>query len=363
MKIKMRYIYGIILLVLLMSLAACSNSEAPIDDVEMGTPEGVILAYIQGFSNEDYTQIESMLGEYASVGDIYFTQSQQPPKSISEMIKSQHEFIIHFYGADAWMNVEYEIEDITLGNNDSTEIASDSDTETDSNMDMENEIKEYRVNLVFQDMPKHLMGYENIHIVLSNESGAWVITEGLSWDKNLYGGGPAPEYFKGSEAMYRGVSGDNQPEDIKNQLGVPIHEEENIAGGDDPSYILDYEDASYYFVSHIDEDGSLVRYYLESIIVKSGNHNLPREIKLGDTFYDTMEKFPREKDWLSDPYNCFYGINTLDGFGGACFSYEDEDGTSHDSIVLVPTEYTPYLKLEFTNGILETAMLVYIQMQ
>lgn len=368
MKIKKTYILGILLLVLIMSLAACGDKDV-VDDGEMGTPEGVIIAYLNGFSEEDFTQIESMLEEEAIVGDVYYTQTQQPPKNTLAMIESQHEFITHFYGNEAWTSVEYQLEEIATGDDGAME--NDSMTNPDSEVGNEaasdidpktGAIKEYRVNFIFNETPRHLMGFENIHILLSNESGAWLIKEGLSWDKNLYGGGPAPEYFKGSEAMYRGVNGDLQPDDVIGMLGQPVAQDQSDEEGF-LSYYLEYNDASYYFAGVLDEDEEFDRYYLESIMINSGNYSLPRNIKLGDTFFNTMEKFPRDKDWLEDLYNCFYGINTLEGFGGACFTYDDEDANTYDSIILVPTEYVPYLKLEFTNKILQSAMIVFVHMQ
>lgn len=366
MKIRMRYIYGIVLLLLLGVFVGCASKDVK-DEGAMGTPEGVVLAYLNGFAEEDFSQIESMLIESDDVGDVYFTQSQQPPKDTLEMIESQHEFITHFYGDDAWSNVEYELEEIMLGSENLTDPDSDVGNNSqdlvadDSDSDVDN-IKEYRVDFVFKNMPRHLMGFENINILLSNESGAWVIKEGLSWDKNLYGGGPAPEYFKGSEATYRGINKDMEPEDVIRMLGQPMAQGESDEDGY-LSYFLDYSDASYYFSAGIEEYDELDRYYIGSIIIKTGNYSLPRDIKLGDTFYNTMDKFPRDKDWLTDPNNCFYGTNTLDGFGGACFSHEDEDGNTHDSLVFVPMDYVPYMKLEFTNNILKTGMIVFMQMQ
>ena len=370
MKIKKTYIYGIVLLVLIMSLAACGDKDV-VDEGEMGTPEGVVLAYLSGFSEGDFTQVESMLEESLAVGDVYYTQTQQPPKNTLAMIESQHEFITHFYGNEAWTNVEYQLEEISTGDdgametdsmtNPDSEVGNDSDSDKDVDVET-GAIKEYRVNFIFNETPRHLMGFENIHIMLSNESGAWLIKEGLSWDKNIYGGGPAPEYFKGSEAIYRGVNGDLKPEEVIEMLGQPLAQDQSDEDGY-LSYFLEYSDASYYFAGVMGEDEEFDRYYLESIMINSGNYSLPRNIKLGDTFFNTMEKFPRDKDWLEDLNNCFYGINTLDGFGGACFSHEDDEGNIYDSIVLVPTEYVPYLKLEFTNNILKSGMIVFVHMQ
>ena len=364
MKIKKLLAYGIILSLLLMPLGGCSGKGSPVDDEEIGTPEGVVLAYLNWFSEKNFEKIESMVFNDNAVGNVYFVPPTQPPKNPLEMIQSQYDFITHFYGDDAWENVTYELEEIVLANDGDVDIEPTKEVKADAKDETKTdvEIKEYRVNFIFQNMPLHLLGYENIHITLSNEPGAWVIKEGLSWDRNLYGGGPAPAYYKGAEAVYRGVNADTQPVDIKNQLGEPLSEQENDGDEDMPSYSLIYKDASYYFAKHIDLDGNLVRYYLESIMVTSGNYNLPRSIKLGDTFYSVMNKFPREKDWLIDPYECFYGINTLEGFGGACFSSIGEAGVSTTSVVLVPSEYTPYFKMEFTKDILESAMIVFIQM-
>lgn len=349
MKIKKIFIYGIILL-LLITFSGCSAKESPIDETTAGTAEGVAIAYLSGFSNRDFDQIESMLESSSSIGDVYYNQTGQPPKSSSEMIKSQYEFITHFYGEDAWENVEYKLKEISL------ETANNSDSESD------NAIKEYRADLLFNDMAHHLLGYENIHIIISNESGAWMIKEGLSWDKNLYGENPAPEYFKGSEASYRGINGDSSSDDLGIILGAPVNLEEEETEGY-VSYVFEYEDASYYFYGSLLGNDKPGKYYLEYIAINSGDYSLPRDIKLGDSFYSVMEKFPRDKDWLIDPNNCFYGISTLDGFGGACFSYEDENMTHFDTLVLVPTEYVPYFKMEFTDGILKSAMLVYIHTQ
>lgn len=359
MKIKKMFIYGMVLLLVLISLAGCSG-KAPDEEVEMGTPEGVVIAYLQWFSEEDFDEVEGMLEMADSVGDVYFVQSQQPPKTKADMVKSQHEFITHFYGDNAWIDVSYELEPLTMEDIDTVDIL---DTvEPDSEAVTSGGATEYRADFVFNKTPHHLMGYENIHIILSNESGAWMVKEGLSWDKNLYGGKAAPEYFKGSEAFYRGVNVNTQPEDIINQFGESISQMGNAENLEEV-YILESQEASFYFIPNVGEDGSLLGYYLESIVVYSGNYSLPRNIKLGDSFYSVMEKFPREKDWLSDPNQCFYGTDTLEGFGGACFTYKDEDGITYESVVLVPVEYTPYFKMEFTDGVLESAMLVYIQMQ
>lgn len=352
MKIKKRFIFGTIIILLLMSFAACSEKEDPIDVDNTGSAEGVTIAYLTWFSEEKFSEIETMIEEADSVGDIYLVQSKQPPKNTLEMIESQHEFIIHFYGEDAWENVEYNLEEME---SDMDNIKIEGDAESDLL------VKEFRVDLVFNNMPHHLMGYENIHFTLSNESGPWIIKEGLSWEKNIYDGKPAPEYYKGIETLYRGVDGSSQPEDLFSLLGEPINQEETDEYGY-LSYTLEYEDASYYFTEAFDEYGSLDNYALEFIIVNSGNYNLPREIKLGDSFYSVMKKFPRDKDWLLDEYNCFYGTNTLDGFGGACYTYEDEEENIFDTVILVPTDYVPYFKMEFTNGVLESAMLVYMHM-
>ncbi|NCB43422.1 MAG: hypothetical protein EOM59_12505 [Clostridia bacterium] len=328
-------VWGFILLISF-GMVACSNEEPLPEEPETGSPEGVTIAYLQGFREGDYTQLETMVEEMPKVGDIYFTLDQQPPKTLNEMIRSQYEFIVHFYGEDAWDRVDYQIPKKASG--------------------------DVQVDLFFSEEPVHLMGYQNIHIILSDESGAWQIKKGLSWEQDIYGEAPKPDYYQGEEAIYRGIDGTMNPEQVREILGEPIHREENKDYGYQ-TLSMDYQDASYYFIGGINDSGEFDKYYLESIVVMGGEERLPRDIQMGDTFDQIMRKFPRDKDWTADPNNCFYGENTLEGFGGACFSYEDDAENVYDTIVLVPVEYTPYYKLEFTNGQLMTAMLVFIQIQ
>jgi hypothetical protein len=335
---KSSKIMGIFLLILLVSLGmgACSKEKPVEEEIETGSPEGVVLAYLQAFQEENYSMLEDMIHEMPKVGDIYFTANNQPPKTVLEMIRSQHEFITHFYGEDAWTKVTYDL--------------------------LERDAGEIVVNLSFSEQPVHIMGYQNIHFLLSDESGVWQIKKGLSWEQDLYGGNSKPDYFRAEEANYRGINGTMTPDQVRGRLGDPIHMEEDEEYGY-RALSMDYEDASYYFLGGYNDMGEFDRYHLESIVVMGGKEFLPRGIKIGDDFSDVMQKFPRDKDWTIDPYNCFYGENTLDGFGGACFTYEDDADNVYDTLVFVPLEYTPYYKLEFTNGKLMTAMLVYIQVQ
>ena len=89
-----------------------------------------------------------------------------------------------------------------------------------------------------------------------------------------------------------------------------------------------------------------------------------RDIKIGDSFYDTMSKFPRERDWLSDPDNIFYGTGSeamdLSSFGGTCSSWVDDDGTTHDNIMVKDEDSVATVSLNFENGILKSMDLWYI---
>ena len=369
MKIKRMLIYGILLLFLFATLIGCSGKADLEDQGNMATPEDIVLAYVQGFSQEDFTGIESLFDESQDLGDIYFTEAQGAPKDTMEMIKSQHQFVTHFYGHDAWTNVEYELEEIAAGNDGTLETDSmanpdsDAGNEADSDMDVETgAIKEYLVNFIFNETPLHLMGFENLHIILSNESGAWLIKEGLSWDVNLYGGGPTPKYFQGNEAAYRTIDRDHRLEDVTYVLGETMNREESIDDGY-ASLVLRYSDATYYFYTSADEEGFLIdRYTLDGMIVESGDYPMLRDIKLGDSFYDTMSKFPRERDWLSDPENVFYGTGTKyeEDFGGTCISWVEEDGTTYDNVTLKDEESVATIRLEFMNGTLKLMELFYI---
>ena len=362
MKIKKCLVYGIILLVILASFVACGNKDI-VDEGNKATPESLVLAYINGFLEKDFTQIASKYEESADLGDLYFTESQEAPKETLAILESQHEFITHFYGDDAWSNVDYYLEEIALEGENLP--ASDNDVENDSDVDSETDgIKEYKANFIFNETPLHLLGYENIHIVVSNESGDWMIKEGLSWDVNLYGGGPTPSYFQGYEASYRTIDRDHHLEDVSYVLGETMNREESQ---EDDYYSLElrYGDATYYFFGFADEEGYLTDgYTLDGITVQGGDYKMLRDIKLGDSFYDTMSKFPRERDWLSDPDNLFYGTGvgeTNDSvFGGACYSWVEDDGTRHDNIMVKDEDSVATVRLEFENGILNLMEIWYI---
>lgn len=328
-----------------MTLFGCASNK-DLGDEEIATPESVVLAYTQGFANLEFQEIENMFEESAAIGDVYFIDSQAPPKDRLDMIKSQNLFITHFYGDDAWEDVVYDI----IPN-------SDGENETDG-------IEEYSVNFIFNDMPLHLLGFENLHITLSNESGQWMIKEGLSWEVNLYGGQPAPNYFQGSEASYRTIDRDHKPEDVMYVLGNTMNREETENDGY-YTFDLKYGDAIFYFFAFADENGQLDdNYTLDGIMVQSGDYDMFRGIKIGDSFYDTMSKFPRERDWTLDPDNVFYGNGTMSHdenlFGGTCNSWVEEDGTKRASINLKDKDCVATVNFQFYDEILKSMEMYYI---
>lgn len=103
---------------------------------------------------------------------------------------------------------------------------------------------------------------------------------------------------------------------------------------------------------------------LDGITVQSGEYSMLRDIKIGDSFYETMSKFPRERDWLSDPDNVFYGNGTLphdtNSFGGTCHSWLEDDGTKRDSINIKDQDCVATVNFQFYNGILESMDMYYI---
>ncbi len=162
MKSRKVYLYGILMLIILIAFVGCA-ADKNLEEI-IKTPEDLVIAYIEEFSQENFKKIETMFEESANFGKEYYSQSQLAPKDDLEIIKSQNLFITHFYGEDAWNNVEYELEEITLKNNNSANTTSNLENEVDSDMDAYIEtksIKKYRANFVFNDLPLHYSRWNN----------------------------------------------------------------------------------------------------------------------------------------------------------------------------------------------------------
>ncbi len=172
----------------------------------------------------------------------------------------------------------------------------------------------------------------------------------------------AIEYFQGSEANYRTINKDHSPDDIIDVLGPPMFKEEYDYEGLYTIELL-YPDSSYRFENNTDENDNLVEgYTLKEINVSQGNYPIFRDIMIGDSFEDIMSKLPRERDWLSDPDEVFYGtgVKEEDSFGGTCYVWEYEDGTTYKQVTLKDEDNVALVYLEFYSEVLDSMMICYL---
>ncbi|MFA5638244.1 MAG: hypothetical protein WCY49_01300 [Anaerovoracaceae bacterium] len=328
-------------LVLLLTMGFLSGcGESPETIVEEGTSLDLVVSYINAMENEDFEAIEKMMAEDSDVGEVYLSKYSKAPKTLVEMIASQYEFITHFYGEDGFEKMVYHFMENPVDN-----------TTT-------------RVEFYFPEQPVHLLGYKDFHMVLKEEEGKWSIIKGLTWIQDQYSDFPRPDYYKAVEASYGVINMTSTAQDVINAFGEPLKTDiPQISTGEEEfrEYYMEYEWNTYYFVPGGDFVPTIDRYIISSINVADSAKAMNRDIRIGDTFYDVMKKYPIDKDWLTDPNNCFYGENTYDSFGGACFTYE-EGGKVYDTVALVPLEYTPYIKYEFIDKVMVSAMIVFISL-
>lgn len=331
----------IIILVLVLSLAltACGGKKSD-SDSDIDFDENILISYIDAFKFGEFDRLADMVGELSKAGDIYYISSEQPPKTLEEIIGSQWNFVTHFFGEDAWSHVAYSLQEFKR-----------------------QDVTQVRVDFIFNNKPKHILGYENIHVVFTDEGGDWAIKEGLTWENNQYSDYPRPDYYRASEAVFaENVNHGTKPDELIKYLGEPVEYFEN----EDPfvhEITMSYDYGLFTFGQFYDSAGEIGEdYYLTSIRIFGGDKPVTRGITIGDGFEDVMIKFPLDKDWTTDPYNCFYGNNTYDSFGGAVFSYDDDYNNIFDTVVLVPDEYVPYMQLEFINEVLAGINFVFIEM-
>lgn len=86
-----------------------------------------------------------------------------------------------------------------------------------------------------------------------------------------------------------------------------------------------------------------------SLIVIIGPDSLPitREIKYGDSFADTLAKFPAEQDYRQNADGIFYGGFWTEGPGGAVSVFSDTEGNQLKTLSLTTEAIWPSLKMVF----------------
>ena len=309
---------------------------------EGGTAIDLVGSYITAMEMQDFGAVENMMAEDGDVGEVYLSVYSKAPKTVIEMIASQYEFITHFYGNDGFERMVYTF------------------------MEDPYDKGSTRVEFDFPDMPVHLLGFKDFHMVISENEGIWAIKKGLSWIQDQYNDFPKPDYYEAVEASYGVINMTSTAQDVMDAFGEPLKTDLPLNGiiteGDEfREYYMEYQWNTYYFVPGGDYIPNYSNFRISSILVADSAKAMNRDIRIGDSLYDVMKKFPIDKDWLSDPNNCFYGENTYDSFGGACFTYE-EGGKTYDTVVLVPYEYTPYVKYEFIDKVMVSALIVYIDL-
>lgn len=97
-------------------------------------------------------------------------------------------------------------------------------------------------------------------------------------------------------------------------------------------------------------------------VLKDGNGQFtgPRDISVGDTFDETLAKFPQDNDWETNSAGCFYGDTSYDDSrnefeGGAVF--KDLNGNI-DQMVLTTRLLTPFLKIYFKDNVIINYVIV-----
>jgi hypothetical protein len=138
-------------------------------------------------------------------------------------------------------------------------------------------------------------------------------------------------YFTADEAQYNGIVPDKTTvEEVLSWLGEPVSVESS-----EHYEIYYYEDAEYYCVF------SKVDFICVS---ERTNASSPRGIRIGDTFAEVLNKFPQEKDYLSNTGGYFYGSDVWSEPVGYV-------SNSNDSIEIIVTAdpWGPALKVYFKS--------------
>ncbi len=128
--------------------------------------------------------------------------------------------------------------------------------------------------------------------------------------------------------------------DLKDKLGEP-----------DEHGIVEEMTGSYYFYCYGDVEfaSSSADSEIIASITITGKDSLPvaRDIKIGDSFADTIAKFPEEQAYTESTDGIFYGVFWSEGAGGAVNTFEDEHGKMLKSISITTADIHPALKIVF----------------
>ena len=68
---------------------------------------------------------------------------------------------------------------------------------------------------------------------------------------------------------------------------------------------------------------------------------------MGDSFVDVMNKFPQERDYLTDEEDCFYGVFD---YLGSSFGRVSEHDFGDPTVVLVAEDFSIF-KIHFEYGV------------
>jgi outer membrane protein assembly factor BamE (lipoprotein component of BamABCDE complex) len=166
---------------------------------------------------------------------------------------------------------------------------------------------------------------------------------------------PPLRYFQSDEAQYNGIKiPSTSTEELLSLLGEPISTD-SYSGGS-ASYVYNYDDATYYAIEMQHEvNGVMVPHIgINTISVrKNVGAPSPRNIQIGDSFEDVLNKFPQEKNYLSDPGGYFYGSDVWEEPAG--YVSNDSEGIE---IIVSAGSYDNALKVYFEDGIV-TGYLIF----
>ena len=146
-------------------------------------------------------------------------------------------------------------------------------------------------------------------------------------------------YLKASELVINGITKGTTREELIEKLGQPLKIEADDSANLPVFY--EYADATYLF----EEDSNTVT----MINIYGKTDQTTRNIQVGDSFIDTLNKFLREKDYRTSANNAFYGTVSHGNINFGWVAYSGDYGKP--TIVIVSEEYSYcFMKIHFKNN-------------
>lgn len=152
------------------------------------------------------------------------------------------------------------------------------------------------------------------------------------------------EYFSSDEAQFNGIVVNvTTVEQMLELLGEPIEIEERMGDSISTAYI--YTGVVYESLNYSENKITSI------VITECLDLNSPRDIKIGDSIYSVLDKFPYEKD-PAENEGLFFGESTVEGAGGML----SEETAGSDAVKIKKVTITselvdPFLIIKFKDDV------------